>query len=131
MLLDCEFLNAVVISVDDVQVAVAVQGDAVRRIELAGLGPLLAEAAQILALRRELLDAAADGTYPDPVVPIDADADRAFFNAALLAAEDAAEAARLVLVVAPGQQKPSVRRKLPDSPHGRLGRVDVALAVER
>src|SRR5262249_33803857 len=66
----------------------------------------------------------------DPVAAIDADADRAFFNAALLAAEDAAETARLVLVVAPGQQELSVRRELLDAPHGCLGRVDVALAIE-
>src|SRR5262249_56595090 len=83
-----------------------------------------------MAVLVKLLEAAAAGTAPDPVEPIDADADRAFFNAALLAAEDAAETARLVLVVAPGQQELSVRRELLDAPHGCLGRVDVALAVE-
>src|SRR4051812_548822 len=64
LLLDRKFLDAVVIGVDDVQVAVAVEGDAVRGVELPRLGPLPAEAAQILAVLCELLDAPADGTYP-------------------------------------------------------------------
>ena len=83
-LLDGKFLDAVVVGVHDVQVAVAVEGEPVRRVELARLGPLPSEAAQVLALRRELLDAAADGTDPDPVVLIDADADRPLDHLAVL-----------------------------------------------
>ena len=64
LLLDGKFLDAVVIGVDDVQVSVAVEGDAVRPVELARLGPLLTEAAQILAVLRELLDAAAKTFRP-------------------------------------------------------------------
>src|SRR5438270_37404 len=63
--LDSEFLDAMVEGVDDIQMAVAVEGDAVRGEELARPGPLLAEATQELAVLGELLNATADGADPD------------------------------------------------------------------
>ena len=62
--------------VGDVQVALAVEGHAMRGIELARLGPLLAEPPQELPFNAELLHSPAHGTDPDPILLVHADKDR-------------------------------------------------------
>jgi len=71
---DCEFLDAAVAGVDNVQVPVAVEGQAVRGEELAGAFPLhFAESDLVLAVAGESLDAAAARADPQAVLFVDTD----------------------------------------------------------
>src|SRR5689334_11740478 len=110
LLLNGKFLDTVVEGVHDKEVAVTVEGQPVRGKEFAGLGPFRSEAAQ----GGEPLDATAGRAAPDPVVLVDTESNRPLEGrlAAREAAERAAEAARLDLIVPPGQQELALRREL-------------------
>src|SRR4051812_27429349 len=114
LLLDGKFLDTVVKGVHDKEVAVAVEGQPVWGKEFTRFGPFRSEAAQILALGGEPLNATADGADPDPVVLVDTYTDWPLEGhlAAFEAAEGAAEAARLDLIVPPGHQELALRREL-------------------
>src|SRR5690348_8440863 len=122
-----EFLDTVVVGVHHVEMAATIEGEAVWGVELAGLGPCRAETFQIHALVREPLNATADGTDPDSIMPIDANGDWPLEDGLAIfeAAEGAPEAARLDVIVSPGQQELTVRRELLDPAHRSLGGVEV------
>ena len=93
-----EFLDALVVGIDDEQFARGVDGDAVRGGEFAWFGALARlDAAEEFAVGVELLNAAVDRCDPDMVVGVDRDADRAFeVDALSLIGELAAEIAGFV-----------------------------------
>src|SRR5262245_35028201 len=100
--------------VGNVQVTLAVPGHAVRGVELARLGPLLAEPPKELPFVGELLHASAHGTDPDSILLVHADEDRPFQIdlAVFEAGECAAKMSRPDLVVAPGKHGLPRRREL-------------------
>src|SRR4051794_34687290 len=132
LLLNGKFLDTVVKGVHDKEVAVTVEGQPVRGKELTRLGPFRSEAAQVLALGGEPLDATAYRADPDPVVLVDTESNRPLEGrlAACEAAERAAEAARLDLIVPPGQQELALRRELLHPALRAFRGVEVPLAVE-
>src|SRR4051812_7221491 len=75
-LLDRKLLNAMIERVNHVKIALAIESQSVRSIELAGADTLFRnQPAQVLAFRRELLHAATDGADPEAIIPVDAQAD--------------------------------------------------------
>ena len=71
LLLNGKFLNTVVKGVHDKEVAVTVEGQPVWGKEFTRFGPFRSEAAQVLALGGEPLNATAYRADPDPVVLVD------------------------------------------------------------
>ena len=70
-LADVELLDAVIVGIDDVQMPVTVDRQAVRGQELAGFASLLfAETAQVAAVAGDLLNPAAGGADPQAVFPV-------------------------------------------------------------
>src|SRR5207249_3759608 len=125
-----ELLHPLVRGVHNVQVALAVDGQPVRELELPLLVTLLPERQQVLPLRREELHPVVRRADPDPALAIDADAHGAgqWIGFLLLSA---AEAARPAAVVTPGQERLTVRSQLLHATLGPLGGVQVPLRVER
>src|SRR5579863_3064508 len=131
-LLNIKFLNAVVKGIHDIEVAPTVKGQSMRGVELPWFGARRSKSAQVNPLVRELLDATTHGTYPDPLMPVDTDADRPLERGCTIfeTGEDAAKTARFVVVVSPGEQELTLRRELLDAAHRTFGGVNVSLAVE-
>src|SRR5262249_47118046 len=121
-----------VVGIGDTQVALTVKGHAVRGVELARLGPLLAETPDELPFAGELLHSPAHGADPDPILLVHADEDRPFQIALAVfkAGECAAKMSRPDFVVAPGKQRLPRSGELLHPPSRCLRGVDVLLAVE-
>ena len=97
---DLKLLNPLVAGIGDVEMAVAVEGHAVRVDELAGVTAGASEAEQEFAVGGEALHAIVQAADPHAVVSVEHDADGP--ECVLQVAEVVrAEAARLVSFVAP------------------------------
>jgi hypothetical protein len=68
-----EFLNPVVHRVTDVEAALAVERESVRKVKLARPGSCAADTAQVYPVIVEQLDAVVGRANPDAVVSVDAD----------------------------------------------------------
>src|SRR5215467_4366509 len=94
-----------VVRIDDVQIAAAIDGQAMRSLELTRSSPLRpTNSPEEFAVFGKLLHQSANGCDPNPILLIDANAYRPV-NACLKGCELPAEAAEPVLIVSPGQQE--------------------------
>src|SRR5262249_47404586 len=123
-----ELLNPLIARIRHVEKTLAVHRHAVRPGKLAGTFPGAADAQDVLAFRRELLHAVVQAADPDAVVAVEHDADGT--EGELAEAEfQAAEAAGLVALVAPGQERFAFGRQLLHPAGNAFGGVQPALAV--
>src|SRR5262245_11072143 len=125
---DVKLLNSLVAGIGHVQPAFAVQRHAVGPGKTPGLLAAAADAEKKLAVRREDLHAVVQAADPHPVVSVDHDADRSE-SGARIAGLQGAETARLIALVAPGQERFPVGRQLLDTADSPLRGVKPALAV--
>src|SRR5207249_3230908 len=110
---DGELLDPGIHRIRDVQAVAAVESQPVRQMEAAGLGPLPADAAQVLPVVGELLDAVVRGTDPYPVLPVDAQRDRTARTwRAILVRRRRPESAGLGAFAPPERQELSLGREL-------------------